>query len=399
MSDSEHEAAGARWAEDLILELGEYAPLEMLIRARRLGYADYQAWRRGEFQSLDDRLRGNRERIAALLHGAADHCRRRKLEARRDEWTAWGDDRRPLALAGDPDLDALLATRYAPPDDRIQGDLFENSAETVLAADLERALTAGDREPARRALDRLAERHPDHPQLGAYERLVAGLTVPDPIGDPGAYLRAILDELEPAARERLRTGYRDYLAPHWAALGRALDGRPFDPREPCLHASYAGLRRDDWEGVCAAVTAEPAWRREPILLERLLVAARYLGDDGLLLEAACRLCWDCPEAAPAALLRDPGLGPAWRAFEDIDLDPPLATEDFPAWYVLTRRYAVPLLEDIGNAAARERAAAAAAVIGTDPLREDRAHRQARQRLQEQDPRLLRIFLACQSVGR
>ncbi len=396
--EREH-ARGWERAAELLLEHGEYAPLELLIRLGRLGYADYEAWRRGDGAPLASRLRGNPERIAALLEGAAAYCRARGLEHVTDEWTAWGAPDQELQLAQDPQWRELLAGRYRVPATRTQLDLFEDAGATVLERDAADALSRGAPEAAEQAVAALAERCPDHPRLGAYQRLASGLQPPASIDDPAAYLDAVLEALEPAATEVLGAGARDFLAPHWRALTDALAAdQPFDPGRPRLHASYTAARAADWEAVHAAVLAEPGWGHHPVLIERLLEAARHRGDRDGALAAAARLCWDHPEDAERVLPGDERLGATWQAFADSD--PELATADFPAWCLLFRGWRLPALEagTVAHAEALETARAADAVVAA--RQEDSADEgAARRRLQTQRPELLEQYLAHRAAPR
>lgn len=390
MTADDDETAGARWAEDLLLELGEYAPLEMLIRSRRLGLADLEAWARGEATTLAACLRGNPERVGALLAGAERHCQRRGLTAHPDP--ALGDN--PAPLARDATFAHRLGTRYRPPSERAQGDLFEDSAGTALSHQVVAALTGGACQEAEAAVERLAARVPDHPRLGAYQALVDGLVVPEPPEDPDRHLEWVLGVLEPAARSDLGpAATAGYLEPHWRTLATALAGRSLDPERPAHHASYAALRSGDWAAVETAVTAEPGWPRSPVLLRRLLRAARARGDSERAREVVCRLCWDCPEEAEAAVAADPEFGPAWASLIDLDWDPPPEITDLPAWWALRHGGGLPELLDAGTAALREQAVAATAVATTPPRTDDPAHQAARRRLQAADPRLLEAYLA------
>ena len=39
--------------QQLVMEQGEYAPLELLLATNRLAYEDYRAWREGRLETLD----------------------------------------------------------------------------------------------------------------------------------------------------------------------------------------------------------------------------------------------------------------------------------------------------------------------------------------------------------
>ena len=56
--------------QQLVMEHGEYSPLELLLAANRLGYEDYRAWREGRLGSLDAVLAGGPHEVRAWLEGA-----------------------------------------------------------------------------------------------------------------------------------------------------------------------------------------------------------------------------------------------------------------------------------------------------------------------------------------
>ena len=56
--------------QQLVMEHGEYAPLEWLLATNRLGYEDYRAWREGRLETPDAVLADAKCEIRAWLEGA-----------------------------------------------------------------------------------------------------------------------------------------------------------------------------------------------------------------------------------------------------------------------------------------------------------------------------------------
>ena len=56
--------------QQLVIEHGEFAPLELLLATNRLGYEDYRAWREGRLETLDAVLVDGRREICTWLEGA-----------------------------------------------------------------------------------------------------------------------------------------------------------------------------------------------------------------------------------------------------------------------------------------------------------------------------------------
>ncbi|WP_290651155.1 hypothetical protein [Aquisalimonas sp.] len=328
--------------DEILMEQGEYAPTELLLRLGRLAYSDYEAWRQNTVPSLEQALQGSPRRIRQALNRAAAHCQRLRLDAHTLSYHPWGaaEGLEPLRLAEDDDLGRLLATAYRPAAERLQMDLFLDTRATVLENRLREALVAGEPDEAQVALALLTDQQPDHPHLGAFESLVNGLRLPEaPPGSAAQYLAFVVDALEPAASERLGADARDYLARHWQTMSRMLERHPFDPTTPRLHRSYTAARLGYWQDVRAAIEGEQGWWHHPMLIKRLWHAAECLGDARLAFECCCRLCWEHAEYAPGALRNSLTLARDYRLFNE--RDEPLATPDFPAWFALRRRQPLP----------------------------------------------------------
>ena len=225
--------------QQLVMEHGEYLPLELLLATNRLGYEDYRAWREGRLGSLD----------SVLVDGP--HETRTWLEAARSWAEALGLDSEPvlhhgweenagavLTASADLPLNALLSTRFRHIREHDQLDLFIDSAQTAAVNALLDALASRDAGKAGRALERLVGIDRDHGQRFHATALIEALEASAPEGpDQGLErLQRMEREWVPAASALLGTRRRDFLAPLWRDIGRALDPvplRPALPREPC----------------------------------------------------------------------------------------------------------------------------------------------------------------------
>lgn len=343
---------------------GAYIPLELLMTLGRLRYTEYEAWRCGERASLQSALAGNPRRIVAQLEEAAAWAGRLGLVAAPQTYFGWGRHAHRRLVFFDAELRAsepVLTTHYVRPaaDDAtaVQFDLFLDSGPTAVLQDLRTALLARDPRAAERALAALVASDPGHRQRPAAERLTDALAhLSTPLSPPAAEaeLRAVEEGLLPAARDLLGANARDLLAPFWQRLAAALDGVPFDPERPALHASYAHARCLDWSRAIAAIEAEPGHAAQPVLLARLAEARRHDGDRQGAIAAWCRLCWRAPEIAGSCLddpeLPDPGVHRSWLAYLDLDADAQAGPEYFPAYLLLAepglaRALAVELADD------------------------------------------------------
>ncbi|UHD17086.1 hypothetical protein [Thiocapsa bogorovii] len=391
----------------LLLEQGRLDPLELLLAADLLGYEDYVAWRTGGRSDLQGALRASPKAIAGFLEDSGGYARGQKLVAVPLEHMVWGDRERPLSIGPHPELTRACALAYAPPPERCQLDLFQDSTALLLEEEVRTALVEHRTDRARDQVARLMHRDPKHPRLGGFLRLIQTLDDADANGRDGRVEERWreLEEIGPLAAQLLGHRARDFLGTLWAALAERLGervderlaGRPFDPGTGEFHAAIAWTRAGRWERARETIESEPDWLDHPVLV-LFHAEACWRGRD---LCGARRdwlwLCREYPSAAERAF-RDPAfpdrrLADLWSAFGDLGLEDELETEDFPAWLLLEDPKAFAVIRETGDASSDDRATAYrllhALVSGDDTI--DR-----RRELGEIQPTLLKQFLACRS---
>ena len=327
--------------QQLLLEHGAYAPIELLLATNRLSYKDYRAWRKGTLASLDGALAGGVHEAQALLETAQAWARTLDLAAEPAAHHGWeGNAGTELTASHDPALNGLLNTRFLRAREHGQLDLFMDSAGTVAVNALLDALRARDAGKAGRELRHLAGLDPGHAHRAHAAALVEALEAPDP-EDPGQGFER-LDRLErewlPAASALLGAGGRDFLAPLWRGVGQALEPACFDPRRPRRHASWAYRQGLDWESLERSVRAVQGHETEPVLLARLAEAQWWLRNRTKAIEhwfALCRLApGEFEKRVEAADFPDWAVGRAWRLAREQDLEPEMSPRWFPAWMLL-----------------------------------------------------------------
>jgi len=157
----------------LLLEQGEYLPLEFLLQEGRLIYTDYEAWRNGELDTLDEALFGDREHILQQLIQASDYLQRLGWQSEAVSYHAWRDDRSQcLSFSHNSMLDRYFHQRYHKPQDQPQLDMFTDAPATNRVNGIIRSLANRNSTEARRQLEGLYDSAPDHGRLGELERLV-----------------------------------------------------------------------------------------------------------------------------------------------------------------------------------------------------------------------------------
>lgn len=332
----------------LVLAHGAFIPMELLLREGWLRYADYEAWRCGEVDAIDEMLIGDPTLIHDRLQRAVDWAARLGLQPEMQTYRGWGTAAagRPLCCCrhGDRAGEALFCTHYVRPrenDGMPQMDLFLDNETVVLVNQLVEALVARGTDQAEVLLKQLQSAAPKHRlcgPLGVLCKAQRSLQTCSTVARPEEELESLVRHIAPLAEEALGTRARDFLTPHWRRLAGALKGAPFHPARPRLHASWVYGRTLDWAVVRASVLAEPGWQRQPWLRARLAEALCRLGERDGAISQWCNLCWQCPKIAAQVLgkadLPDLGIARAWKQFLDLDVEPVLETPWFPAWLLL-----------------------------------------------------------------
>ena len=386
--------------EQLVMEQGEYVPLELLLATNRLAYEDYRAWRAGRLETLDAVLADGTPETRVWLDGARSWADALGLAAEPAVHHGWEENAGTVLVASaDPGLNALLNTRFRHTREHAQLDLFLDSAQTVAVNALLDALTARDAGKARGALEQLVRIDRDHGQRFHAARLISALETPAPEKPERGLeqLERMEREWTPAASSLLGARRRDFLAPLWRDIARALDPVPFDPSKPERHASRAYRAGLDWERMRRSVLAVAGHEKEPVLLTRLAEAHWRLRERARAIETWFTLCHLAPEEF-ARLIEAPdfpdwALRSAWRVALESDLEPQMTPAWFPAWMLLEEPGLAGVLapRDTGDDPS-SRAFDAVIALLAHPAPDARGI-ELRRALQAIHPGLLRRFLA------
>ena len=336
-----HTAQVQAAVQQLLMEHGEYVPLELLLATNRLGYEDYRVWREGRLETLDGVLADGKREICAWIEAAQSWACTLDLAAEPAVHHGWEENAGTVLVASDdPRLNAQLNTRFRHTREHGQLDLFIDSAQTAAVNALVDALTARHASEARGALERLVRIDRDHGQRFHASTLISALEAPTP-AEPAQGLE-LLERMErewvPAAATLLGTRRRDFLAPLWRDIGRALDPAPFDPGNPERHASRAYREGLDWARMRRSVLAVRGYESEPALLARLAEADWRLRDRARAIESWFALCRLAPEAfeqlIEASDFPDWSLRNAWRVAQERAQEQEMTPAWFPAWMLI-----------------------------------------------------------------
>jgi len=330
--------------DNQLMEQGAFTPVEFLISIGRLAYADYERWRMGEIEFLDELLLGNPKRIRAQLKSAIAYAEKIGLIAEPQEFDAWhleGQSTK-LKLSADETMHHQLSLRFVSRRDSPNFDMFFDSPVVVLVNSIVKSLLRRSLGDARHYLDELYQIEPNYADLATFDQLVEALEQSDqPAIDPRAELLK-LQQLSPHARQLLGTQCRDFLVPLWRRLANALEGLAFSSVTPNLHNSYALAQAQDWTGVSQSILNETGWWLDETLCLRLAECGHLRQSRHEVLLAWCHLCWQfSPKATQlldSGLWADPNINNLWHQYctleEELDLEEAMPTEDFPAWLLL-----------------------------------------------------------------
>ena len=111
-----HTAQVQAAVQQLVMEHGEYAPLELLLATNRLGYDDYRAWRECRLETLDAVLADGKREFRAWLERGQSWADTLGLAAEPEVHHGWEENAGTVLVASsNPRLNALLSTRFRHP--------------------------------------------------------------------------------------------------------------------------------------------------------------------------------------------------------------------------------------------------------------------------------------------
>jgi len=125
----------------LLYEEGCFSMLNGFLREGFLDYDVYQEWRAGKIDYLEREFSCSKETCKAFLAEVSAYAAMLAVEREAIDYVS--AENLPLRISPDPKRDAEYKMLYTPATDRVQMDLFFDSAETSLAADLAEAVVSG----------------------------------------------------------------------------------------------------------------------------------------------------------------------------------------------------------------------------------------------------------------
>ena len=317
----------------MVFEEGRFSVINWLLREGYLDYMDYQKWRNGDAGYLEDHFTATTAVLIADLEIAQRYANKLKLESFHVLYSSVDNQR--LHLCRSPAHELIFTTDYEPAQDRLQMDLFFDSAPACTANDLIRAVIERREDDILRLLSQLQSLDPEKQQK--FERLLTLQNVLSVSGeDSGTKINLLLQALTPLAFNVLDRFAQDFLTPLWHLLSVEITDRYFDAESPENHLSFTAFKGFQWQQALSSIAREANWINQPVLLFRYGEACFKLNKELEGLEIWFRLFLTFPVEAETMigntcnrlLLLD------WRCFSE--LDPELESSFFPAWIVLKK---------------------------------------------------------------
>ena len=319
---------------DLILfEEGKFSVLNWLLREGYLDYNDYRKWRNGETPYLEDHFIATTPAIIADLEIIRRYAGKLKLESFRHSYTSVTNQ--ILHFCRSPAHEIIFTTDYEPARDRLQMDLFFDSAPACTANDLIKAIIDKRGDDVLRLMSQLKslvpEKHKRFDDLLAFEdELILSRKSSD------RKIKLLLQLVMPLAFDVLGQFAHDFLTPLWNMLSVEVADRYFEAESPEDHLSFTAFKGFHWQQVLSSITREANWIKQPVLLFRYGEACFKLNKELEGLETWFRLFLAFPEVAESLvesscnhlLLAD------WQHFNE--LEPELEPVFFPAWVLLKK---------------------------------------------------------------
>ncbi len=286
-------------ADQLLFARGEFDPIAFLLDAGFVDEDAYRAWRAGAGVSLQSTLVCDSEEAVAALAHLQGYLLKQKLVVEQRAPMAWNSMSTRLAIGESSGFIKLCSAAWVRPTDRLQADLFQDTAHVVAYEGVRHMLADGKLAAASEALDPLESLETNSETVESFRVLIQAAKCSK--GTPAEHLREIEERIAPLAQRMIGERARDYLALPWQALARRLSKTAYDVRAPKLHASYCYLQARRFKRVVEVIEAEPNWRQHAPLILRLAESSSRLGKKPRARLAWSQLCWDFPQEAQCAL--------------------------------------------------------------------------------------------------
>jgi len=318
---------------DLILfQEGSFSPLNWMLSEGYLDYRDYQNWRKGKSEYLEDHFKVKSTVLFATLERLKDYASSLHLKAIRQTYASTTGQQ--LHSCRSAKNEFIFSTVYEPAEDRMQMDLFFDSAAVCTQSDLIAAIIERRSGDIAELLDKLESNSPDkHQQFVQLLLVEKSITQSKQASDKKIQK---LKKITPLAFEVLGRFSHDFLTPLWHKLSIKIASQHFVPDSPDNHLSYTAFKGFQWQLVLQSIKAEEDWDKQAILLFRYAEAYFKLNKESLGIANWFKLFIQFPENAKQLIEKSCNrlLFSDWVLFSE--LDPELEISLFPSWLLMNK---------------------------------------------------------------
>lgn len=318
----------------ILFEEGSFSPLSWLLREGHLDYREYLNWRKGTSSYLEDHFKISTSTIMTALEQAQAYLNKLKLSSFRQNYLGITRNQ-PLRFCRSQAHEVIFITIYEPAQDRLQMDLFLDSADVCVASDLIRAIVdkrITDMDDLVTKLEVLNPgKHQKFTQLLAIENKITHARI-----SSEKKIELLLQTLTPLAFDVLGRFSHDFLTPLWHKLSEDIADKYFDLSTPEYHLSYTAFKGFQWQKVISSIEREKNWSKQPLLIFRYAESCFKLNKEYVGLASWFSLFILFPETAER-LIKDSCnrlMYSDWQSF--LELDPELVSTLFPAWMVIEK---------------------------------------------------------------
>ena len=317
----------------ILFEEGCFSPLNWLIREGHIDYSNYLKWKSGESLYLEDHFITPSATLIKTLEQARDYAIQLKLNPFRQAYASTNDQE--LYFCRSPANNFIFNHIYEPTNDRIQMDLFLDSADICTQSDLKSAIINKRHSEVTDLLAKLETLNPDKyqqfSQLLAFEKKVIRSRIS---GDKK--IAFLLQTLTPLTLELLGRFSHDFLTPLWQKISLDITDKHFDSTKPEFHLSFTASKCFQWQQVLTSIEQEKNWQEHPLLIFRYAESYFKLNKELEGITNWFHLFLLFPIDAEN-LIKNSGnhlLLADWLHFTE--LEPELETSLFPAWMIISK---------------------------------------------------------------
>lgn len=316
----------------MLFEEGCFSPLNWLLSEAYLDYNDYQKWKKGNIEYLEDCFKLSNTEIIAALKKAQDYASVLKLDSFKQHYSSTSNQ--TLHFCRLPANELIFTSIYEPARDRVQMDLFFDSAHACNLSDLITAIVDNCYSEVTEIMTRLKNSNPDK-----YEHFLRLLALEKKISQsrtsPKKKIK-FLHLLSPLASELLGRCTQDFLIPLWRSISTQIADVPFDPKDPEYHLSFTAFQGFQWQHVLISIEREKDWTKHSLLLFRYAEACFKLNREQEGIVNWFKSFILCSKTAEQLIINTCNhlLFSEWQSFSELDSG--LESFLFPAWMVINK---------------------------------------------------------------